>query len=120
MTQDDRASQLVAPGFDPVALELYPFLTSGASIHIVPGDVRGVTASLLAWIAEHRISVALLPTPIAELAIEHAWPAETQLRVLYTGGDKLHRGELHAPLAMASPPAALACCCASAGRGHGL
>lgn len=105
VTASDRASQLVAPGFDPVALELYPFLSMGASIHVVPDDVRAMTSDLLGFIAKNRISIALLPTPIAgslawnlvilllsELAIEHKWPAESRLRVLYTGGDKLHRG----------------------------
>ena len=73
-----RASQLVAPGFDPVGLELYPFLTLGASIHVVPDDVRAVTTELLTFIAQKSVSVALLPTPIAELAIEHAWPADSR------------------------------------------
>ena len=51
--------------------------------------------ALLRWLSAAEITVCLLPTPLAEVAIQDGeatgvWPRK--LRVLYTGGDKLHRG----------------------------
>ena len=97
VTAGDAASQLVAPAFDPVQLELWPFLTAGASLHIGPEEVRGSPEALRAWLDAERITVSLLPTPVAEAFLRHCagaggrarrWPR--RLRVLYTGGDKLH------------------------------
>ncbi len=89
----DRASQVIGPSFDPVGLEVWPFLLAGASLHIVDEHVRVNPPELLRWLNRQRISVCLLPTPVAELAIHDGasskkWPS--RLRVLYTGGDKLH------------------------------
>lgn len=94
VTADDRASQFVAPAFDPVQLEVWPFLTAGASLAIVPEAIRTSPEELRRWIRNFRITVCLLPTPVAEVFLldgagaGEPWPP--RLRVLYTGGDKLH------------------------------
>ena len=97
VTSQDRASQLIAPAFDPVGLEVWPFLTSGASIHIAPEEARVDPGRLRRWLKAHRITVSLMPTPVAEVFVhtgarqfeqgKKSWPRT--LRVLYTGGDKL-------------------------------
>jgi amino acid adenylation domain-containing protein len=105
ITGEDRASQVIGPSFDPVGLEVWPFLLIGASLHIVDEPTRVNPPLLLSWINRQRITVCLLPTPVAELALRdgaaaaavtdaanksksRGWPR--RLRVLYTGGDKLH------------------------------
>ncbi|HST62903.1 MAG TPA: amino acid adenylation domain-containing protein, partial [Longimicrobium sp.] len=40
VTDVDRATQLASPGFDASAWELWPYLTRGASIDVVPEEVR--------------------------------------------------------------------------------
>jgi thioester reductase-like protein len=97
VTSKDRASQFIAPAFDPVGLEVWPFLTAGASIHVAPEEARVDPGRLRRWLKAHRITVSLLPTPVAEVFVhtgarqfeqgKKSWPRT--LRVLYTGGDKL-------------------------------
>ena len=94
----DNASQMVAPAFDPVQLELWPVLTAGASLHIGPEEVRGSPEALRAWMDAERITMSLLPTPVCEAFLHHCvthprtdarnghtskrqWPG--RLRVLY-------------------------------------
>jgi len=92
VTRADRASQLIGAAFDPVGLEIWPFLSSGASIHFTPDDIRSNIRMLHKWLDVKRISVCLLPTPLLEMFLKSnntgTWP--NKLRVLYGGGDKLH------------------------------
>ncbi|GBG31706.1 N-5-amino-5-carboxypentanoyl-L-cysteinyl-D-valine synthase [Hondaea fermentalgiana] len=93
----DRASQLVGSAFDPVGLEIWPFLSAGASVHFVEDEEKKSLNDLRASLHDNRITVSLLPTPLLEVflrtkassATHHpAWPSS--LRVVYGGGDKLH------------------------------
>ncbi|HKV10771.1 MAG TPA: amino acid adenylation domain-containing protein, partial [Thermoanaerobaculia bacterium] len=88
---DDRATLIASPGFDASVWEIWPYLASGASLHVPPEEVRTHPARLAAWLAETGITVAFLPTPLAEAVLDEPWPAGTALRALLTGGDKLHR-----------------------------
>lgn len=86
---DDRFSQLVSPGFDAAVLEVWAGLCSGATIHFA--DARQEPGALLRWMAEHQITVAMLPTPLAEIVLTEATiPSDLRLRLLYVGGDRLH------------------------------
>ncbi|HEX6864015.1 MAG TPA: non-ribosomal peptide synthetase, partial [Thermoanaerobaculia bacterium] len=40
---------------------------------------------------DRRLTVAFLPTPLAELALAEPWPEASALRILSTGGDRLRR-----------------------------
>ena len=91
VTAADRATQLAGLGFDASVWELWPYLISGASIHM-PDDVsRLLPSALIAWLAAQRISISFLPTPLLEAALNEKWPPHRLRRVL-TGGDLLHRG----------------------------
>ena len=60
---------------------------------------RADPTALLQFIAAAKITVCLLPTPLAELVLHARWPAGCdQFRILYTGGEKLKGG--------GAPPAA--------------
>lgn len=43
------------------------------------------------WFIQHAITLAFVPTPLAERVIKLPWPATSSLRVLLTRGDTLHR-----------------------------
>ncbi|HEX4965506.1 MAG TPA: amino acid adenylation domain-containing protein [Thermoanaerobaculia bacterium] len=88
----DRATQVAAPGFDATVVETWPYLAAGASLHLPSEEVRRDPAALVAWLAAEAISVCFLPTPLAEVVLAEPWPRETSLRLLTTGGDRLHRG----------------------------
>eukprot|EP00466_Bigelowiella_natans_P019693 jgi/Bigna1/82242/fgenesh1_pg.89_\ len=83
-----RTTQLFGPGFDPVGLELWPFLTSGASIHVVPELLRKDPPSLVKWIKRQQITHCQTPTPIAHAMMKENWE-NTALQVMSAGGEKL-------------------------------
>jgi amino acid adenylation domain-containing protein len=91
----DRATLIAGPAFDASIFEMWPALAAGASLHVPPRETLLSPAALLAWLAAERITVAFLPTPLAETALEQAQaappPVKLALRVLATGGDRLLR-----------------------------
>jgi len=91
ITPADRATQIATPAFDAAVWELWPYLTAGASIHIPDEETRLSSRKLLRWLSEQKITLAFVPTPIAEAMLDEAWPDDCELRALFTGGDKLHR-----------------------------
>ncbi|HEU4433459.1 MAG TPA: amino acid adenylation domain-containing protein, partial [Pyrinomonadaceae bacterium] len=92
ITSGDRATLLAGPAFDASVWELWPYLTAGASVHIVDDDTRVSAPALLQWLAVQGITICFLPTPLAQLVIAETPPSELSLRAVLTGGDLLHRG----------------------------
>ena len=88
----DRATLVASPAFDASVLETWPYLCRGASLHIPDEATRTTPSALIAWLAEQAITIAFLPTPLAEAALALPWPASMALRTLLTGGDKLQHG----------------------------
>lgn len=91
MTAADRASQVASIGFDAAVWEMWPCLTAGATLFMIDDDRRSDAGALRDWLLSNRITIAFVPTPIAEQMIRLPWPAVAPLRLLLTGGDKLHR-----------------------------
>ncbi len=91
VTPADRATQLASPAFDACVWELWPYLTSGASVHFPSPENRLSPARLIAWLAATRITMCFLPTPLAEAVMDEPWPADLPLRAILTGGDRLRR-----------------------------
>ena len=91
VTATDRAAQLASAGFDACVWELFPYLVAGASIHVVNDDTRSDPTGLLEWFVANRITLSFVPTPMVKSMLDLAWPANTSLRAVLTGGDALHR-----------------------------
>jgi amino acid adenylation domain-containing protein len=91
ITSADRATHLASPAFDASVWEIWPYLTAGASVHIPDDETRLSPAQLWRWMAEKKITVSFMPTPLAEAALSEPWPTHMALRALLTGGDKLKR-----------------------------
>jgi amino acid adenylation domain-containing protein len=89
MTAADRGTQVASPGFDAAVWEVWPYLTCGASVHVVPDEVRADPPALRDWLVEHAITVSFIPTPVAEPMLALEWPADAALRWMLTGGDRL-------------------------------
>jgi amino acid adenylation domain-containing protein len=87
----DRATLLAGTGFDASIWELWPYLTAGASLYIPDEEVRTSPAKLVDWLTAEAITVCFLPTPLAEAVLSEDWTANSSLRLLLTGGDKLRR-----------------------------
>jgi natural product biosynthesis luciferase-like monooxygenase protein/amino acid adenylation domain-containing protein len=90
VTAADRATQIGAPAFDAAVWEIWPYLCAGASVHIAEEATRLDARLLVRWLTERRITLAFLPTPLAEAALREPWPERCALRALLTGGDKLN------------------------------
>jgi amino acid adenylation domain-containing protein len=91
VTPADRATQIAGPAFDASVWELWPYLAAGASVHLPDETTRLEPGALVRWLAGEQITLAFLPTPLAEAALRESWPQTTVLRVLLTGGDRLNQ-----------------------------
>ncbi|PYS14490.1 MAG: hypothetical protein DMG17_16620 [Acidobacteria bacterium] len=90
VTSADLASHLAGLGFDAAVWELWPYLASGARVHLVDDTTRNSPELLQAWLVDQRITISFVPTPLAERLLFLSWPREAALRTLLTGGDTLH------------------------------
>ncbi|MEO0854251.1 MAG: AMP-binding protein, partial [Cyanobacteria bacterium J06648_11] len=79
VTSSDRASQIASPAFDASVWEIWPYLAAGASLHLPADDVRLSPAQLVQWLDRDRITLAFLPTPLAEAVLLEAWPQSMSL-----------------------------------------
>jgi acyl-coenzyme A synthetase/AMP-(fatty) acid ligase/acyl carrier protein len=86
----DQVSALAGLGFDATVWEIVPALAAGACLHLVDESARASASDLRKWLIDRQITVAFVPTPLAESLVQMEWPAETALRTLLTGGDTLH------------------------------
>ncbi|HXU75341.1 MAG TPA: amino acid adenylation domain-containing protein, partial [Methylomirabilota bacterium] len=91
ITSQDRATLLAGPAFDASVWELWPYLAAGASLHIPDDETRLCPAHLLEWLTAQKISLAFLPTPMAEAMLLEDWTPNKTLRAVLAGGESLHR-----------------------------
>ncbi|HVS01000.1 MAG TPA: non-ribosomal peptide synthase/polyketide synthase, partial [Thermoanaerobaculia bacterium] len=91
VTPEERASRLSGPAFDASVWELWPYLAAGASVYLPDAETRISPDLLGEWLDAEGIGHAFLPTPMAETLLASDWPRTTPLRLLLTGGDKLHQ-----------------------------
>jgi len=87
----DRASQVAGLAFDAAVWETWCHLAAGASLHLIDEDSRRSPEGLKDWLVAQKITIAFVPTIMAEHLITFDWPHSTALRILLTGADTLHR-----------------------------
>jgi amino acid adenylation domain-containing protein len=91
VTALDRATQLAGLAFDASVWELWPYLAAGASIYLPDKATLAEPRRLIDWLVINGVTISFLPTPLAEAVMQESWPAQAPLRLILTGGDKLHR-----------------------------
>ena len=91
VTSADRATSLAAMGFDGAVWELWPYLVSGASVHLPEERVRSDAKALRDWMVAQGITVSFAATAMAENLMQLDWPGTTALRFLLTGADTLKK-----------------------------
>ncbi len=86
VTSEDHATKYAGFGFDASVWEVFPYLVIGASIYIVPEDIKLDIHALNHYFENNSITISFLPTQLCEqfMTIEN-----NSLRALLTGGDKL-------------------------------
>ena len=91
VTPADRLSQVIALGFDAAVLETWAALAAGATLVLADDELRLDPSAFARWLVDERVTIACTPTAIGEALLDQAWPAETSLRVVYLGGERLTR-----------------------------
>jgi amino acid adenylation domain-containing protein len=91
VTPRDRATLFSSLSFDASVGEIWPYLLIGASVHIIDEETRLSPSGLRDWLADRRITISFLPTPVAENILSLGWPQSAPLRTVLTGGDQLHQ-----------------------------
>jgi amino acid adenylation domain-containing protein len=92
VTPRDRASHFAGLGFDAAAWEVWANLSAGATLCLADDEVRTSPVLMQEWIVHEQITIAFVPTVHAGPLMAMEWPANTQLRLLLTGGETLHHG----------------------------
>ncbi|MDG4797046.1 non-ribosomal peptide synthetase [Micromonospora sp. WMMD1082] len=87
----DRAAWLAPPGSSVSVGELWPYLCAGASVHTAPPEIVGAAPLLRDWLVREQITKAYVSMPLAEQLYQLPWPADTALRLLTVGSDKVRR-----------------------------
>nr|APZ78729.1 nonribosomal peptide synthetase [Myxococcus sp.] len=90
LSAKDRTTQVAGIAFDASVWEIWPTLAAGAQLHLVSPELSTAPEALVQWLVERGITVAFLPTVLAEAAMALPWPSACALRYLLTGGDRLH------------------------------
>jgi amino acid adenylation domain-containing protein len=86
VTYRDRATKYAGFGFDASVWEIFPYLAAGASLHLLPDDIKLDLEALNRYFETQRITLSFLPTQVGEqfMKLEN-----NSLRALLVGGDKL-------------------------------
>jgi amino acid adenylation domain-containing protein len=92
LDSSDRIAQYATPTFDLFIEEVFPALRSGATIVLVPDDIRLDMSQLARWVRERRITVLDLPTAVFHALVKQGddcckWLKN--LRLVIVGGEKL-------------------------------
>jgi amino acid adenylation domain-containing protein len=90
VTPADRASHIAPVAFDAAVWEIWPYLASGASVHLPDAETARDAESLQDWLEKEKITISFIPTPLAEYLLKLPWPPTTSLRTVLTGADILH------------------------------
>jgi len=90
VTRSDQATQLAGVAFDASVWEIWPYLTIGATLHLIEPESIGSPERIKDWLVSKEITISFLPTPLAEVVLSLEWPENVALRIMLTGGDKLH------------------------------
>ncbi len=87
ITPLDVVGQYASYGFDACMMDMYPALSAGAAVCIVPEHIRLDLSAMNDYFMEHKVSVAFMTTQVGrQFAVEMENP---YLRAVSVGGEKL-------------------------------
>ncbi|MDR1884634.1 MAG: amino acid adenylation domain-containing protein, partial [Synergistaceae bacterium] len=87
LTEDDSVPAYASFGFDACMMDMYPALTTGACVHIIPERMRLELPELNDYFNANGITVAFLTTQLGRQFVEMM--DNRSLRALTTGGETL-------------------------------
>lgn len=89
VTATSVATVMAGVGFDASVWEIWPYLCSGATLHIVNEYTKLDATGLHTFINRNHITHCFLTTALAPAFIKHEGSHSSVLKYLLTGGDKL-------------------------------
>lgn len=87
VTSWDRSTKYAGFGFDASVWEIFPYILSGAALHIIDDSIKLDVVKLNQYFESNHITISFLPTQICEQFMDLN---NVSLRKLLTGGDKLN------------------------------
>ena len=100
----DRASHAGSVASFPAIAEFWPYLSSGASIHVSDDMTRHSPRRLRDWLLSRNITICAVPARLAERMLTLEWPKQASLRFLITD-ERLNRdASRDFPFHVAEPP----------------
>jgi len=89
ITEEDVATQVLSASFDGFVIESWPYLTRGASVHMMDRETLLDREKFRDYLSENRVSVAFLPSALVSSYMALPWPQPCFLRCVLAGGDRL-------------------------------
>ncbi|MGN6376262.1 MAG: non-ribosomal peptide synthetase [Sphingomonas sp.] len=89
VTAADVASHAIGLSFDVAVSEIWPYLAAGATITLVDETIRTSPELMQQWLLDEGVTIATIPMTMTELMLKMAWPQDTRVRLILTGGDVL-------------------------------
>ncbi len=86
VTEKDNSTKYAGFGFDASVWEIFPYIITGAAIHIIDEEIKLDIEKLNEYYNENDITISFLPTQICEQFMKQD---NKSLRYLLAGGDKL-------------------------------
>ncbi len=86
VTENDNCTKYAGVAFDASVWEIFPTLFAGATLHVIPEDIKLNIGLLNEYYNKNKISISFLPTQFAEIFMTTDTP---YLKTLLIGGDKL-------------------------------
>ncbi len=83
-----RCGQFASLAFDASVWEVWPPLSSGASLSLVPSAARGDVEAVLGWWERDGLTTTFLPTAMAEGVVSSPSASDASLGRLLVGGDR--------------------------------
>ncbi|MFI9630674.1 non-ribosomal peptide synthetase [Streptomyces sp. NPDC052042] len=85
----ERGAQIGSPGFDVTVDELWPFLSTGASVHIASDTDRSSPRALVDWLRVNRITQTYIPPLLLESIFRLDGADLGDVWLIRTGGERL-------------------------------
>ena len=88
LTPDSRVAAYASYGFDACMMDMYPALTTGASVYIIPEDTRHDMSELDRFVTENGVTHSFMTTQVGVMFAAN-YPGNPSLKHLSVGGEKL-------------------------------
>ena len=85
---DNRVAAYASFGFDACMMDLYPALTTGACVCIIPEETRHDMSELSAFISDNHVTHSFMTTQVGVMFARN-FPGNPALKHLSVGGEKL-------------------------------